>query len=286
MKFDGEAERLRIYVNETDRWEGRPLYEAIIRAARDSGMAGASALRGIEGYGTSNRIHTVKVLHLSEALPIVIEIVDSPQRIASFLPVLDKMVAEGTVTLEKVRCITYRQDDAAPVSNDDIELESSEFAPEEATFIPSLQPNQEASELLAAARQAAAETRRVYVDSVDVLLVMLCGSNGMAGRALKILGIDCDSIERSLREEVSRDEPAIDYLATLEAKGLAEAKALGDDSMGAEHLLLALCQIRPSAATDTLMRLGAQPREICKEVLKAHGHRKDWQRWLADHPDM
>src|SRR6187401_2375487 len=103
MKTDGEANLLRIFVNESDRWEGRPLYEMIIRAAKEAGLAGATALRGIEGYGISGRVHSVKVLHLSEDVPIVVEILDSAERIEAFLPVLDKMFAEGAVTIERAR---------------------------------------------------------------------------------------------------------------------------------------------------------------------------------------
>ena len=110
MKTEGQAHLLRIFVNESDRWEGRPLYEMIIRAAKEKGLAGATALRGIEGYGATGRVHSVKVLHLSEDVPIVVEILDSAERIAVFLPVLDKMVAEGAVTIEKVHLLLYRRD--------------------------------------------------------------------------------------------------------------------------------------------------------------------------------
>jgi ATP-dependent Clp protease ATP-binding subunit ClpA len=100
------------------------------------------------------------------------------------------------------------------------------------------------------------------------------------------MGIDCSSVERTLRETVSRDETSPAFLQTLEAKSTAAAKWLDHKAVGTEHLLLALCEIRPSAATDTLTRLGAQPRDVCKEVLKILDHAEDWQGWLADHPDM
>src|SRR5688572_2820566 len=127
MKTEGEGLRLRIFVGESDRWEGRPLYECIIRAAREQGLAGATALRGIEGFGANDRIHTVKVLRLSEDLPIVIEIVDRQDRIAAFLPTIDNMIGEGTLTLEKVHLITYRRDAQPDQVDDEIPLETSEY---------------------------------------------------------------------------------------------------------------------------------------------------------------
>lgn len=108
MKIEGEGELLRIFVGENDSWEGAPLHEAIVRRAREEGLAGATVLRGMIGFGAHSRIHTTKILRLSEDLPIVIEIVDRPGRIEAFLPVLDEMVGEGMVTLEKVRILAYR----------------------------------------------------------------------------------------------------------------------------------------------------------------------------------
>lgn len=108
MKIEGEGQLLRIFVGEDDRWEGAPLYEAIVRKARERGMAGATVLRGIEGFGARSRIHTTKILRLSEELPIVIEIVDKEERIQAILPVLDEMVEEGLITLERVHIIAYR----------------------------------------------------------------------------------------------------------------------------------------------------------------------------------
>ena len=95
-------------VGESDKYKGRPLYEAIVEDARRRGLAGATVLHGAAGFGAHSRIHTAKILRLSEDLPIVIEIVDKPERIAEFLPVLDDMIEEGLVTLERVRVITYR----------------------------------------------------------------------------------------------------------------------------------------------------------------------------------
>lgn len=111
MKLPAEAELLRIFVGESDRYEGRPLYEAIVEDARRRGLAGATVLRGTLGFGANSRIHTAKILRLSEDLPMVIEIVDIPERIAAFLPDLDAMIGEGLVTLEKVRVITYRHNE-------------------------------------------------------------------------------------------------------------------------------------------------------------------------------
>ena len=108
MKLSGEAELLRIFIGENDKFEGKPLYETIVLEARKRGLAGATVLRGQLGFGADSRIHTAKILRLSEDLPLVIEIVDEASKIAAFLPDLDRMVTEGLVTLEKVRVIAYR----------------------------------------------------------------------------------------------------------------------------------------------------------------------------------
>ncbi|HQX50200.1 MAG TPA: DUF190 domain-containing protein [Planctomycetaceae bacterium] len=108
MQLPEEAELLRIFVGESDRHHGRPLYEVIVEKARQHGLAGATVLRATLGFGAHSRIHTAKVLRLSEDLPMVIEILDKSQQIAAFLPVLDEIMDEGLVTLEKVRVITYR----------------------------------------------------------------------------------------------------------------------------------------------------------------------------------
>lgn len=108
MKLEGEGQLVRIFIGENDRWHGKPLYEAIVASAREAGLAGATVLRGLMGYGAKSRIHTAKVLRLSEDLPIVVEIVDRPDRIAAFLPALEEMVADGLVTLERAQVITYR----------------------------------------------------------------------------------------------------------------------------------------------------------------------------------
>jgi uncharacterized protein len=108
MKIEGEGQLLRIFVGESDRHEGKPLHEAIVLLARERGLAGATVLRGIAGFGAASRIHTTKILRLSEDLPIVIEIADRAERIASILPELDRMVTEGLMTLERVHIVKYR----------------------------------------------------------------------------------------------------------------------------------------------------------------------------------
>ena len=108
MELPSDAELLRIFIGETSKIGQRPLYEHIVEEARKRGLAGATVTRGIMGFGRNSRIHTAKILRLSEDLPLIIEIVDQPERIAAFLPDLDGMVGEGLVTLEKVRVISYR----------------------------------------------------------------------------------------------------------------------------------------------------------------------------------
>ncbi len=110
MKLPSEAQLLRIFVGESDKVHGRPLYEVIVEEARRRGLAGATVLRGMLGFGANSHIHTAKVLRLSEDLPMVVEIVDTPEKIEGFLPDLDALVTEGLVTLEKVQVIAYRAD--------------------------------------------------------------------------------------------------------------------------------------------------------------------------------
>lgn len=98
MKLQGEARLLRIFVGESDRYGGKPLYEALVLEARRRGLAGATVFKGFMGYGAHSRIHTAKVLQLSEDLPVMVEIVDTEEKIQAFLPVLDEMVREGLVT--------------------------------------------------------------------------------------------------------------------------------------------------------------------------------------------
>ncbi len=107
MKLDGPALRLTIFIGEDDRWHHRPLYTEIVHRAHAAGLAGASVLRGVEGYGASSRIHTTRLLSLSEDLPIVVVIIDTEERIRAFLPQLDELVGEGLVILDPVEVIRY-----------------------------------------------------------------------------------------------------------------------------------------------------------------------------------
>jgi PII-like signaling protein len=108
MELPHEAVLLRIFIGESDRWQSKPLYEAIVLKARELHLAGATVLRGPMGFGKSSRLHTSKILRLSYDLPLVIEIVDAKDKINGFLPVLNEMMRGGLVTLEKVRVIDYR----------------------------------------------------------------------------------------------------------------------------------------------------------------------------------
>lgn len=108
MKLPEQGTLLRIFIGESDQWQGQPLYEAIVFKARELHLAGATVLRGPMGFGAHSRLHTAKVLRLSEDLPIVIEIVDSAEKIDTLLPHIDEMVSEGLVTLEDVRIFKYR----------------------------------------------------------------------------------------------------------------------------------------------------------------------------------
>lgn len=108
MKTEVTGKLLRIFVDESDRWGHQPLYAAIVEAARSGGLGGATVLKGIEGYGGHSVVHAARVFDLGSDLPILIEIVDTEERIRSFLPRLDEMVNEGMVTFEAVEIIAYR----------------------------------------------------------------------------------------------------------------------------------------------------------------------------------
>ena len=108
MKIPADGKLLRIFIGEQDKWHGLPLYEAIVQEARKQHLAGATVLKGCMGFGCKSHMHTAKLLRLSEDLPMVIEIVDSEEKINQFLPHLDDMVNEGLVTLENVNVIMYR----------------------------------------------------------------------------------------------------------------------------------------------------------------------------------
>lgn len=114
MRIEGQGKLLRIFIGESDTWHGKPLYEAIVRRLREEGLAGATVFRGIEGFGAHSRLHTARILRLSEDLPLLIEVVDNVERIERILPILDEMVAEGLVTMENVEIVTYRAPEESP----------------------------------------------------------------------------------------------------------------------------------------------------------------------------
>ena len=108
MTLPRDGKLLRIFVGENDKHEGSPLYEWIVRKAREEGLAGATVLRGLEGFGANSRLHTAKILRLSSELPIVVEIVDTEEKIEAFLPLIDDAIVEGLATIEKVEVLLYR----------------------------------------------------------------------------------------------------------------------------------------------------------------------------------
>jgi PII-like signaling protein len=107
-KFEGERTLMRIHLGESDKWRGKPLHEAIVELLRKEGFSGATVLRGVGGYGGSSVYHTDKLLRLSQDLPIIVEVIESTERIDGILPRLDQMIEGGLITLEKVRVILYR----------------------------------------------------------------------------------------------------------------------------------------------------------------------------------
>jgi hypothetical protein len=109
MILPEEGQLLRIFIGESDKYERQPLHQWIVRKARESGLAGATVFRGLEGYGASSRLHTAKLLRLSSDLPIVIEIVDTDDKIEKFIPLIDEAIKNGLATLEKVRIRLYRR---------------------------------------------------------------------------------------------------------------------------------------------------------------------------------
>ena len=108
MTLPEEGALLRIFIGEDDRQDGHPLYEWLVKQARERGLAGATVLRGIMGFGAHSRMHTAKILRLSEDLPIIVEIVDTKEKIEAFLPVIDHAIREGLATVEKVNVRFYR----------------------------------------------------------------------------------------------------------------------------------------------------------------------------------
>ena len=107
MKLEGHALRLTIFVGESDQWHRKPLFTEIVHRAHSAGLAGASVLRGIEGYGASNHIHTTRLLSLSEDLPVAVVIVDTEDKVRGFLPQLDELISEGLVIVDPVEVIRY-----------------------------------------------------------------------------------------------------------------------------------------------------------------------------------
>ena len=114
MKIPEQSKLLRIFIGESDRWHHQPLYEAIVLKARELGLAGATVLRGPMGFGANSRLHTAKILRLSMDLPMVIEIVDTDEKLQLLLPHLEEMVLEGLVTLEEVQVLKYRANQDKP----------------------------------------------------------------------------------------------------------------------------------------------------------------------------
>lgn len=110
MQLPKDAVLLRIFFGEADKFEGKPLYKSIVLKAREMQMAGATVLRGPMGFGHSSHLHTSKILRLSEDLPLIVEIVDTEEKINAFLPVLDTMMGSGLVTIEKVKVLRYGED--------------------------------------------------------------------------------------------------------------------------------------------------------------------------------
>jgi len=108
MKIPSDGKLLRIFIGESDKWQGKPLYQEIVKLAREKGMAGATVVRGVMGFGCKSHMHTTKLLRLSEDLPIIIEIVDSAEKIDAFIPHLDDMVKEGLITVEPASVVMYR----------------------------------------------------------------------------------------------------------------------------------------------------------------------------------
>jgi PII-like signaling protein len=108
MRIEGPAKWVRIYIGESDRWEGKPLYQAIVERMRRDGIAGATVVRAVEGFGAHSRIHTARVLRMSEDLPLIVDVIDRAERIEAVLPALDDMVREGLVVVLDVNVVTYR----------------------------------------------------------------------------------------------------------------------------------------------------------------------------------
>jgi hypothetical protein len=105
--LDGEQTLVRIFLGESDRWRGRPLADALVERLREAGFAGATVIRGVSGFGAHSILHTASLLRLSQDLPLIVEVVDTDEKAQQLLPILDEMVHEGLVTMEKVRVVKY-----------------------------------------------------------------------------------------------------------------------------------------------------------------------------------
>ena len=108
MRFEGQGKLARVFIGESDHYQGKPLYQALVELIRQEGLAGATVLRGIEGFGASSHLHTSRILRLSEDLPVVVEFVDDEENIERLLPIIDGMIGDGMVTVERVQVVTYR----------------------------------------------------------------------------------------------------------------------------------------------------------------------------------
>ncbi|MEZ4600901.1 MAG: DUF190 domain-containing protein [Syntrophotaleaceae bacterium] len=115
MKLEGEQTLMRIFIGESDRWKTKPLYEALVEMLRQEGFAGATVHKGIMGFGCHSRLHTDKLLRLSADLPVIVEVVDKPEKIETIMPRIDGMMGGGMITLEKVHVIRYRKPDGTCV---------------------------------------------------------------------------------------------------------------------------------------------------------------------------
>lgn len=119
MKLPQEGALLRIFIGESDHWHGKPLYEAVVLKAREMHLAGATVLKGIMGYGASSRLHTTKLLRLSDDLPVIVEIVDTREKLDLLMPFLDEVIEDGLVTIENVHVIRYGANSHAAPSQSD-----------------------------------------------------------------------------------------------------------------------------------------------------------------------
>jgi PII-like signaling protein len=110
MKIETDAKALTVYVNSTDQWHGRPLYAAVVQLCQEKGLAGASVIRCTEGYGAGRHLHTIRLMELSENLPVRIEVIDLPERIDALLPALSEMIGEGLIAVSDVHVLRFLPD--------------------------------------------------------------------------------------------------------------------------------------------------------------------------------